>query len=408
MQKNGISNKIFSRIRISNMLLLFTAAHLVHHLLTALQIPLLPYIRSDFNMDYTQAGFVISAFTLSYGISQIPAGWLADRMGRAMLVTVGIVGVAISGLLVGISANFTMMIIFFILMGITGGAYHPASLPLLIATVESDKKGQALGLHMIGGAASYFLAPLFAAVIATAYGWRSPFIWLCIPTMIFGIFFYLRLRRWQDMRQHVNMKKFVFEKPDNHLEITQAPGHVRRLTSFIVLSSFSMAVSFSVIAFIPIYVVDHFDISEEMAAAIIALFYSAGLWASFVGGYLSDRFGQVPVTVVVCLLTGPFLYLLNIIPYGWGFSVLLVLLGSVNYMRFVTTEAYIIDHTRDKNRSTIIGIFYFVGMEGGGVVAPVLGYIIDKFGFYVAFTAAGLSVVVITIICSVFLRGHQR
>jgi hypothetical protein len=47
-------------------------------------------------------------------------------------------------------------------------------------------------------------------------------------------------------------------------------------------------------------------------------------------------------------------------------------------------------------------------MEGGGAIAPLLGYLIDQFGFYVAFTAAGVSVLIITIICSVFLRvGHR-
>ena len=57
---------------------LFVLAHFSHHVITALVVPLLPFIRNDFGLDYTQAGFVISAFTLSYGIAQMPAGRLIE------------------------------------------------------------------------------------------------------------------------------------------------------------------------------------------------------------------------------------------------------------------------------------------------------------------------------------------
>jgi predicted MFS family arabinose efflux permease len=397
MEKSNIGNNKRKYFRKPSMLMLFVVAHLVHHLLTALQIPMLPFIRDEFGLDYTTAGFMISAFTLSYGISQIPAGRIADNLGRELLVAIGIVGVAISGFFIGISNDFISIIIFFVLMGITGGAYHPAALPLLTAAVKPEKQGQALGLHMIGGASSYFLAPLFAVAIATAFGWRSSFIWLSFPTIVFGIIFY----------RYLKQNKIKTEKiktiPDSQTKITVNPGRVRRLTFFIILSSFAQAVSFAAIAFIPLYVVDHFGGSEKSAAVIISLFYSAGLWASFVGGYLSDRFGEIRVTLIVCFFTAPAIYFLNIVPYGLGFGALLVIIGGLNYMRFVITESYIINQTTDKNRSTIIGIFYFGSMEGGGAAAPLLGYSIDKIGFNMTFTFTAISILVITIICAMFL-----
>ncbi len=66
-------------------------AHFAHHLLTALPVPLLPFIRGDFGLDYAQAGLVVSAFGLAYGIGQLPAGWLSDRIGpRLMLAEPGL------------------------------------------------------------------------------------------------------------------------------------------------------------------------------------------------------------------------------------------------------------------------------------------------------------------------------
>ncbi|RJQ59646.1 MAG: MFS transporter, partial [Desulfobacteraceae bacterium] len=90
----------------SGLLPFFMAAHFGHHLVNSLPIPLLPMIRQEFSLDYTQAGLLISAFTLSYGLSQIPAGWFADRLGPRMLITIGICGVAGAGLLTAFSRSY--------------------------------------------------------------------------------------------------------------------------------------------------------------------------------------------------------------------------------------------------------------------------------------------------------------
>ena len=130
---------------------LFMLAHFSHHLIAALLQPLSPFIRDDFNLDYTQVGWVVSAFTIAYGISQLPAGWLADRIGTRTLITIGISGVAVGGLLVGLSPTYTIMVVFLVLLGIMGGGYHPAASPIISASVEEKNRGRALGLHQIGG-----------------------------------------------------------------------------------------------------------------------------------------------------------------------------------------------------------------------------------------------------------------
>ncbi|MCH8950275.1 MAG: MFS transporter [Chloroflexi bacterium] len=148
------------------MLPLFVLAHFGHHLIAALLSPLLPFIRDDFALDYTQAGWLVSAWMVSYGISQLPGGWLVDRIGSLTVIVIGVSGVALSGLLVGLSPTYIMMGVFLVILGITGGGYHPALIPLISASVDSEKRGRALGLHQIGGTASFFLAPLIAVAIA--------------------------------------------------------------------------------------------------------------------------------------------------------------------------------------------------------------------------------------------------
>jgi len=376
-------------------------AHFGHHLLAALLIPLLPFIRDDFVLDYTQAGWLVSAFTLSYGISQLPAGWLADRIGSRIVLTIGISGVALAGLLVGLSPTYIMMILFLVLLGATGGGYHPASAPLVSASVEPKNRGSALGLHQIGGSASFFLAPLIAVVIATALGWRGSFITLAIPIMVFGIVFYVLLGR------RGYSKKSKHPMPQSHTGAPPIPGRLRRLTAFIILGIANQSLIMSIISFISLFIVDHFGVSEEAAAALLALFYSAGLWAGPLGGYLSDHLGKVPVILVASLIAGPIIYLLNVVPYGWGISAVLLTLGMCQMVCMPVTEAYIISRTSERRRSTVLGVYYFGSRGGPGVITPVLGYLIDRFGFYTSFTTVGATLLAVTLGCSIFLWGSR-
>ena len=376
-------------------------AHFGHHLLTALPTPLLPLIRGEFALDYTQAGLVVSAFSLSYGIGQLPAGLLADRIGPRILITMGICGVALAGFLVGLSQTYIMLIVFLALMGLAGGGYHPSAAPLISASVESGKRGRALGLHMIGGSGSFFLAPLVAAAIATVWGWRGSFIGLAIPTAVFGIIFYVLLGRRAETDKTQQMIT------DHHAETSSLPGRLRRLVVFMILSISTQAVTFAIISFVPLFMVDHFGIGEEAAAAFLAIIYSAGLWAGPLGGYLSDRWGRVPVMLVISFLAAPVIYLLNLVPYGFGFGALLLIIGMVIYIRMPVSEAYIVGQTPERHRSAIFGIYYAASMEAGGVLAPIMGFFIDQIGFYSSFTIASVALVVVTLACWIFLKSDR-
>lgn len=376
-------------------------AHFGHHLLAALLIPLLPFIRDEFALGYTQAGWVASAFTLSYGISQLPAGWLADRIGPRILITIGIAGVALSGLLVGLSPTYIMMIIFLVLLGATGGGYHPASAPLVSASVEPENRGRALGIHQIGGSASHFVAPLVAVAIAAALGWRGSFIVISVPIMVFGIVFYVLLGR----RGYTRETEHGISKSD--IETPSTPNHLRWMVAFLILSIVGHTLIYSVVAFVPLFIVDHFSVGEDVGAAMLALVYAAGFWAAPLGGYLSDRLGRVPVILVASLVAGPVIYLLALVPYGWGVSAVLLIIGTCLMTRMPVSEAYIISHTSKRNRSTLLGIYYFGSRGGPGIITPVLGYFIDQFGFYTSFSIMGATMVVVTLVCTMLLWRSQ-
>jgi FSR family fosmidomycin resistance protein-like MFS transporter len=384
------------------MLPLFVMGHFSHHVLTAITVPLIPFIRSAFDLDYTQSGLVVSSFTLAYGIGQLPAGWLADRIDPRKLMTVGISGVALAGILVGLSQTFVLMILFLILMGLLAGGYHPSAPPLISASVKPENLGTALGFHNIGGGASHFLTPLLAVAIANVWGWRNAYIALGIPTVAFGILFYILLGRMK-ARQKAN------PGPSKDEERTPAPpGIMRRLVVFLILSTFTAAIINSIVSFIPFLMVDHFGVSKEMAAGSLSLIYLAVFWASPLGGYLADRLGSVRVVIAVCFITGPAIFLLTMLPYGWALGGLLVLLGMTIFSRMSASESFIVSETPAGKRSTVLGIYYFSGQEGGGILTPVVGYLIDRWGFSTTFGLAGGAVLIAALVCSFWLREGKN
>ncbi|MBW1775812.1 MAG: MFS transporter [Deltaproteobacteria bacterium] len=377
--------------QLTGLLPLFMFAHFGHHLVTALAVPLLPMIRSDFGLDYAQSGLLISAFSLAYGISQLPAGWLADRIGPRALITIGISGVALAGFFVGLTYHYAMMAFLFAMMGVLGGGYHPAAPPLISASVPPENRGRAMGYHMLAGSTPFFLAPLMAVAIAGVWGWRGAFITMAVPTILFGFLFYVLLGRVSEN----GTPKNITEKPKS--DSPSSGRSISSLVPFLVLSSFTHAVTISTIPFIPLFIIDQFGAGKETAAAFLSIFYSAGLWASLLGGTLSDRIGRVPVVLGVCFVTGPLIYLLNHVGYGLGIGCLLLALGVTLYVRTPVSEAYIVGETSGKNRSTILGVYYFSNLEGSGILTPVMGFLIDRYGFDTTFTMSGAALFVLTL-----------
>lgn len=385
----------------SGLLPLFMLAHFGHHLVNSLPIPLLPMIRQDFGLDYTQSGLLISAFSLSYGLSQFPAGWLADRVGPRILLVIGISGVAMAGLLAGLSQSYSILLVCLVAMGITGGGYHPAAPPLISAAVEPKNRGRAMGLHMLGGSIPFFLAPLIAVALTALWGWRGSFIVLAVPTILLGGVLYVVLGRRLKARtvEYASAGPAHGGEPNNNFH---------RLAPFIIISTFAHAVTFCMVAFIPLFLIDRFGLEKEAAAVFLSIFYSAGLWASLLGGILSDRLGSVPVVMTVCFITGPVIYLLNFMPAALGVGCILFVLGICNYIRTPVSETYLVSQTSEKNRSTVLGIYYFSNIEGGGILTPVLGFLIDRYGFYTSFSIAGTTVFVLFLSCWLWLRGSRN
>ena len=375
----------------------FILAHATHHLLTALPQPMQPFIQDEFRLSKAQLGGVTAAFSLSSGASQLPAGWLADRIGPTWLITAGVLGVGVGGLLVGLSHSYAVLLVFLVVMGFMAGGYHPASTPLISMSVPVTQRGRALGLHLIGGNSSFFLAPLIAGGIAAAWGWRGSFIALAIPTILLGFFFFLYLNKRYGKAHVEAMKRKQME------ETPPQPGYKRRLIAFLTMMVVGGGAGATVNSFLPVYIKEVLGASNEVSAMSLSIVFSSGLWAGPIGGWISDRIGATKVVIVTGILGGLVIFALKEASLGWELWIVLWVMGVIQAVRFPVTEVFIMSQSTAKNRSTIYGIYYSTMQYTGAIFAPIMGGFIDRFGYAKMFTFSAWAVTAVALVTAVFI-----
>ncbi len=343
---------------------------------------------------------MLFAYNIAYGISQLPAGWAADRLGPRIMLTVGVAGVAVAGLLIGLTPSYIVLALFLVILGLAGGGYHPAASPLVSASVSPENRGKALGIHQIGGTGSFFLAPLIAAGLASVLGWRGTFLAISIPAIAFGILFYILLGRMG----YANVAR---EKAADAATVKPSePGDLRRLIAVIAVGIASMVLVYSTLQFVSLYAVDVLGASKEAGAALLSIAYFGGIWGGPLGGYLSDRLGRIPVIIVVGLVAGPAIYLLNFVSLGFSLYAVLLLMGTAMHVGMPVVESYIISHVSPQKRSTVLGLYY-MGSRGGPAITLLLGYLIDTYQFHMTLSGVALTMVAVALVSSALLWGKR-
>ena len=380
----------------------FILAHAAHHFLMALQQPLLPSIRDYFKVQsYAGASVVPMSFAFTSATGQIIAGWLNSRWGPTVLIMIGTLGVAVAGVLIGISPTYAVLIIFLMLMGLLSGGYHPAATPLISASVDPQIRGRALGFHLVGGNAAFFVSPIIAGLIVSAFGeasgWRYSFIILAVPTVVLALIFLFYLMR-RGGRAHVEkiQQRIPDEKPPQ-------PGYKRRLIAFLVMMVIGGGVGMSIMPLLTLYMTDELGASNALAGGLMSVVFSSGLWAGPVGGFISDKIGSVKVIVITGLLSGILIYALKWVSLGPSLYAVLFFHGLNMALRMPVTEVFIMSQATAESRTKVFGIYYATMQYTGAIFVLPGGYLVDRFGFQIIFTWAAVGITIVAIITALFI-----
>ncbi len=153
-----------------------SAAHFVSHYYQLVLAPLLPFVRDEYHVTYTQIGLVLATFNVVTAALQTPAGFLVDRLGARALLVAGLVIGASAFVIAGMVDSFLVMVLMFAIAGIGNTVYHPADYAMLSQHVSSKQIGQAFSVHTFAGMMGSAVAPASLLVMESIWGWRGAFI----------------------------------------------------------------------------------------------------------------------------------------------------------------------------------------------------------------------------------------
>src|SRR5262245_7861331 len=124
-----------------------SAAHFVSHYYIILLAPLLPFVRADYGVSYTEIGLAFAAFNIISAVGQTPAGFLVDRIGARALLVAGLLTGAAAFIIAGLVDSFWVLIAMFAVAGVGNTVYHPADYALLSLPLPSGRISPASPVH---------------------------------------------------------------------------------------------------------------------------------------------------------------------------------------------------------------------------------------------------------------------
>lgn len=153
-----------------------SAAHFTSHIYILILAPLLPFVRAEYGVSYTEIGLAFAAFNIVSAALQTPAGFLVDWIGARALLIAGLVVGGLSFVIVGLVDSFWVLVAMFGLAGVGNTVYHPADYSLLSHHVPPDRMGQAYSIHTFAGLLGAAVTPASLLLMQNLWGWRGAFI----------------------------------------------------------------------------------------------------------------------------------------------------------------------------------------------------------------------------------------
>src|SRR6184192_4818150 len=146
----------------------------------------LPSIQRRLNADLTGLQWVVDAYALALAALILTAGALADRFGRRLLFTFGVVVFSSASLLCGLAWNITVLDVARGLQGIGGAALFATALALIGHEYRGPERFRAIAIWGATVGAAVASGPLVGGVLTDAFGWRWVF-FVNVPVGAFAL-----------------------------------------------------------------------------------------------------------------------------------------------------------------------------------------------------------------------------
>jgi MFS transporter, ACS family, glucarate transporter len=109
------------------------------------------YIREDLNISKQQMDLAFGAFFIAYALAQVPSGWLSQRYGPRITLTLYMLGWSIFGVLIALAQDVYTLIAARFLLGISQAGAYPTAALLVKRWMPDRSRGLASSIVAFGG-----------------------------------------------------------------------------------------------------------------------------------------------------------------------------------------------------------------------------------------------------------------
>ncbi len=127
------------------------------------------YIREDLGMTQADIGWMFSIFFWFYALAQVPSGWLSDRYGSRIMLTIYIVSWSLFTLLTGVVNGLLALLLMRVACGLGQAGAYPTSASIVSKWVPLTGRAAASSVVALGGRCGGAIAPLLTALLMVQF-----------------------------------------------------------------------------------------------------------------------------------------------------------------------------------------------------------------------------------------------
>ncbi len=314
----------------------------------------MPYMKSSFydqmiaamGVTNEQLGALMTYYTIALTISYLPGGWIGDRFKPKPVLLISIFGqAALSFLFMFTYESYTMSVIIWLLMALTGGfAFWPAIMKGIRMTGTDEEQGRMYGIfEALNGLASLVLSFIMLGIMAIAgagdliSGFKKALACMGALSLLSGVLVLILMPKNSaygvseaEASQKITLKDYI--------STFKIPGVW--IMSILVWCYVTIS---AVASYLTPYSTSVLGMSATLAASIGTIrTYGCRLVGGPLGGYLADKaFHSVSKEQVLgqaaCIVT---LLLFIIVPSGVNSVILVIMLLLVGVAMFLCKGTY--------------------------------------------------------------------